>query len=85
MGLYGMSHNWRKTLLCKDMCHELDGEFDGRVCHLQLDNQSEHLLLRGVLTTLTNPSTNPNIPEIVQDIGKEEVRVFSPTMIFWTN
>ena len=70
MGLYGMNFTG-KTLLCKGMCYEMDDEFEGRVCYLQLDNQSEQLLLNKVLTTLTNT----NVPEIVQKIGKEEVRV----------
>ena len=70
MGLYGTSCIG-KTLLCKGMCYELDGEFDGKVCHLQLGNQSERFLLNEALTTLTNT----NMPEIVQEIGEEEVLV----------
>ena len=65
MGLYGMTRIG-KTLLCKGMCHELDGEFDGKVCYLRLDNQNERYLFNEVLTTLT---TMPMMP---REIGKKE-------------
>ena len=70
MGLYGMSRIGN-TLLYKGMCHELDGEYDGKVGHLQLGNWSEHLLLEEVLTTLTNI----NMPKVFPKIGKEKVLV----------
>ena len=70
MGLYGMS-SIGKSLLCKGMCHELDGEFDGKVCHLQLGNRSEELLLVEVLTTLTNI----NMQRISPKNWKEKVLV----------
>ena len=66
MGLYGTA-DFGKTLLCEGMCHELDGELDGKVCYLRLDNQSDHLSLIKVLTTLTT------IPMSSQEIGMEEV------------
>ena len=70
MGLYGMN-SIGKSLLCKGMCHELDGEFDGKVCHLRLGNRSLHSLLEEVLATLTNI----NMLRISPKIRKEKVLV----------
>lgn len=70
MGLYGMS-GIGKSLLCKAMRHELDGECDGKVCHLELGKRSEHSLLKEVLATLTNI----NMQRISPKIGKEKVLV----------
>lgn len=69
MGLYGMG-GIGKTMICKIICNELDGAFDGKVCHVELGNQSKHELLRKVLTTLTNTSM-----EVAQEMRKEEVLV----------
>jgi hypothetical protein len=70
IGLYGLG-GMGKTQICKIMCNELDGEFDGRVCHVELGNQSKHDLVKKVLTTLTNTSS-----EVVQEVGEDKVFVF---------
>jgi Holliday junction resolvasome RuvABC ATP-dependent DNA helicase subunit len=70
IGLYGLG-GMGKTQICKIMCNELDGEFDGRVCHVELGNQSKHDLVKKVLTTLTNTSV-----EVVQEVGEDKVFVF---------
>ena len=59
-----------KTQICKIMCNEMDGEFDGKVCHVELGKQSKHELVRKVLTTLTNTTA-----EVVQEVGKDKVFV----------
>ena len=67
IGLYGMG-GMGKTQICKMMCNEMDGEFDGKVCHVELGKQSKHKLVKKVLTTLTNISA-----EVVQEVGKDKV------------
>ena len=69
IGLYGMG-GMGKTEICKMMCNEMDGEFDGKVCHVELGSQSEHELVTEVLTTLTNTSA-----EVVQKVEKGKVIV----------
>ena len=70
IGLYGLG-GMGKTQICKIMCNELDGEFDGRVCHVELEKQSKHELVKKVLTTLTNTSA-----EVVQEVGEDKVVFF---------
>ena len=70
IGLYGLG-GMGKTQICKIMCNELDGEFDGRVCHVELGKQSKHELVKKVLTTLTDTSA-----EVVQEVGEDKVFVF---------
>ena len=70
IGLYGLG-GMGKTQICKIMCNELEGEFDGRVCHVELGKQSKHELVKKVLTTLTNTSA-----EVVQEVGEDKVFVF---------
>ena len=65
MGLYGMNRA-AKSLLCRGMCHELDGEFDGNACYLRLDNQSENWLKDEVFRAMLWS---------YREIGKEEVPV----------
>jgi hypothetical protein len=60
-----------KTQICKIMCNEMDGEFDGKVCHVELEKQSKHELVKKVLTTLKNTSA-----EVVQEVGQDKVFVF---------
>ncbi len=67
IGLYGLG-GMGKTQICKLMCNEMDGEFDGKVCHVELGKQSKHELIKKVLTTLTNTSA-----EVVQEVGKDKV------------
>ena len=69
IGLYGVG-GMGKTQICKIMCNEMDGEFDGKVCHVELGKQSKHELVRKVLTTLTNTSA-----EVVQEVGEDKVFV----------
>ena len=69
IGLYGMG-GMGKTEICKMMCNEMDGEFDGKVYHVELGSQSEHELVTEVLTTLTNTSA-----EVVQKVEKGKVIV----------
>ncbi len=69
IGLYGMG-GMGKTQICKMMCNEMDGDFVGKVCHVELGEQSKHTLVKRVLTTLTNTRE-----EIVQ--GVEEDKVFN--------
>jgi Ni2+-binding GTPase involved in maturation of urease and hydrogenase len=69
IGLYGLG-GMGKTEICKMMCNEMDGEFDGKVCHVELGSQSEHELVKNLLTTLTNTSA-----EVVQEVGKGKVFV----------
>ena len=69
IGLYGLG-GMGKTEICKMMCNEMDGEFDGKVCHVELGNQNEHELVHEMLTTLTNTSA-----EVVQEVGKGKVFV----------
>ena len=59
-----------KTQICKIMCNEMDGEFDGKVCHVELGKQRKHELVKKVLTTLTNTSA-----EVVQEVGEDKVFV----------
>jgi Holliday junction resolvasome RuvABC ATP-dependent DNA helicase subunit len=61
IGLYGVG-GMGKTQICKIMCNEMDGEFDGKVCHVEL--------VKKVLTTLTNTSA-----EVVQEVGQDKVFV----------
>jgi hypothetical protein len=70
IGLYGVG-GMGKTQICKIMCNEMDGEFDGKVCHVELGKQSKHELAKKVLTTLTN-----TIAEVVQEVGQDKVFVF---------
>lgn len=85
MGLYGQDNNegLGKAQICKIMCYEMDSEFEGKACHVELGKQSEHELLKKVLTALTNTS----MLEVVQEMGKEEVLWFlSPIIvILWTH
>ena len=67
IGLYGLG-GMGKTQICKLMCNELDGEFDGKVCHVELGKQSKHELIKKILTTLTNTSV-----EVVQEVGEDKV------------
>ncbi len=67
IGLYGVG-GMGKTEICKMMCNEMDGEFDGKVCHVELGKQSKHKLVKKVLTTLTNTSV-----EVVDEVGKDKV------------
>ena len=67
IGLYGVG-GMGKTQICKMMCNEMNGEFDGKVCHVELGNESEHELVKEVLTTLTNTSV-----EEVQEVRKDKV------------
>ena len=67
IGLYGMG-GMGKTEICKMMCYEMDGEFDGKVCHVELIKQSKHKLLKKVLTTLTNSSE-----EVVKEMEEDKV------------
>ena len=69
IGLYGVG-GMGKTQICKIMCNEMDGEFDGKVCHVELGKQSKHELVKKVLTTLTNTSA-----EVVQEVGEDKVFV----------
>ena len=69
IGLHGMG-GMGKTQICKMMCNEMDGDFDGKVCHVELGKQSKHKLVKKVVTTLTNTRE-----EIVQ--GVEEDKVFN--------
>ena len=67
IGLHGMG-GMGKTEICKIMCNELDGEFNGKVCHVELRQESEVKLVKKVLTTLTNTSV-----ELVEEVGKDKV------------
>jgi Holliday junction resolvasome RuvABC ATP-dependent DNA helicase subunit len=69
IGLYGVG-GMGKTQICKIMCNEMDGEFDGKVCHVELGKQSKHELVKKVLSTLTNTSA-----EVVQEVGQDKVFV----------
>jgi hypothetical protein len=70
IGLYGVG-GMGKTQICKIMCNEMDGEFDGKVCHVELGKQSKHKLVKKVLTKLTNTSA-----EVVQEVAQDKVFVF---------
>jgi D-aminopeptidase len=48
----------------------MDGEFDGKVCHVELGKQSKHELVKKVLTTLTNTSA-----EVAHEVGQDKVFV----------
>ena len=67
IGLHGVG-GIGKTEITKMMCNEMDGEFDGKVCHVEMGYESEHELVKKVLTTLTNTSE-----EVVQEVGKDKV------------
>ena len=74
MGLHGVGGNG-KTTMCKNLCNELDGEFDAKVHHLELPSGSEvgefnrkvhHLQL--VLNALTNTSL-----EFAKSLNEDQV------------
>ena len=67
MGLYGVI-GIGKTTACKALCNELFTEFQGRVCHVELENGSDLELLREVLTRITDIR-----PEVVNGFNKNEV------------
>ena len=75
-GLGGMG----KTQICKIMCNEMDEEFDGKVCHVELGKQSKHELVKKVLTTLTITSA-----KVVQVVGQDKVFVFIVMIISFMN
>ena len=68
IGLYGLG-GMGKTELCKMMCNEMDGEFDGKVCHVELGKPSKYEVVKKVVTKLTNGSA-----ELFQEM--EEHKVF---------
>jgi len=55
VGLHGMG-GIGKTSICKALCNEFFTDFNGRVCHAELERGSEEELLRRVLKALTNTS-----------------------------
>ena len=70
IGLYGMG-GMGKTQICKMMCNEMDGKFDGKVCHVELKHelpQRKHELVKKVLTTLTDTKV-----EVVQGVEEDKV------------
>ena len=76
IGLYGLG-GMGKTQICKLMCNEMDGEFDGKVCHVELGKQSKHDVVNKILTTLTNTSV-----EVVQEVGKDKVFILLQSKTF---
>ena len=72
IGLYGVG-GMGKTEICKMMCNEMDGEFDGKVCYVELRNsegnsKGQHLLVKELLTTLTNTSV-----EVIEEVAEYKV------------
>jgi len=56
-GLYGMG-GIGKTTTCKTLCNVLSSDFEGRVCHIELDSTSSNSkeLLQKVLIKLLRKS-----------------------------
>ena len=79
IGLYGLG-GIGKTQICKIMCNEMDEEFDGKVCHVELEKQSKHELVKKVLTTLTITSA-----KVVQVVGEDKIFVFIVMIISFMN
>jgi Ni2+-binding GTPase involved in maturation of urease and hydrogenase len=67
VGLYGVI-GIGKTTACKALCNDLFTEFQGRVCHVELENGSEIELLKEVLKRLTNTR-----PKVVDGFNLNEV------------
>ena len=70
IGLHGRG-GMGKTQVCKMMCNDMEGEFDGKVCHVELEHklpQRKHELVKKVLTTLTNTKV-----EVVQGVENDKV------------
>ena len=68
MGVYGVG-GIGKTTLCKSLCKDFFGEFDGKVCHVELKEGGNKLKLRQkVLRSLANMRE-----KILQGLNEDEV------------
>jgi len=69
VGLYGMG-GIGKTTACKTLCNELSNDFEGRVCHIELERTTSNSkeLLQKVLIKLTRKSR-----DVIQELDEGEV------------
>lgn len=70
VGLYGKG-GIGKTTMCKVLCNELFTEFQGAVCHLELESVSEVDLMRKLLERLTHTRN-----ALLNGFDKDEVLLY---------
>lgn len=86
LGIYGVG-GIGKTTICKALCNELSNEYEGRVCHIELETQvtipqETKSIVEGSLRQLVMLLTNMNA-EFVQTLDEGKVRGWCLMLWIW--